>query len=297
MPAQAAPHASAFGEHLAERKELRAREPECREHDVAGAAVAEVPVVEASVAGFSESTVVAQERLTEANVVTHDGAVEQRRRVHRHGLLALVEAEAVDGGPCLDEVRVAGAVSHGVVQGRADADAGAREHGDLDGENVLRFAAAVFTQRGEQRAEPRRVAGVVAGEFTEVVGADCHGELYGVAVREHDLRRRSFARRRQLPGERVEVVQRGGEGVLEPWQLAGGEVGGDDAGEVGKKRRCTGGKPQKTRSKNVSGSDGGCPAAGNGDGETSHCSRTVTGSYAIVVAVPGGQTLGVSGAW
>jgi hypothetical protein len=175
MPAHAAPHASALGEHRAEVSDST-RFPSARSCFSVARAATEVPVVEALVAACcTERSVVAQERLPEPGVVPHDAAVEQRGHVHRHRPVALV-AEAVGGSPRAEEVRVAGAVGHGVVHRRADANAGTGEHRNLDGEDaLLRPRPAVLWQRGEQWAEPRGVAGVVAGEVPEVIAADGHG--------------------------------------------------------------------------------------------------------------------------
>jgi hypothetical protein len=60
-----------------EHKEVLLGEPERGDHDLKVAT--EVPAVEALVAGScAERSVVAQERLTEPSVVTHEAAVEQR---------------------------------------------------------------------------------------------------------------------------------------------------------------------------------------------------------------------------
>jgi len=127
-------------------------------------------------------------------------------------------------------VHVAGVIAGHVVDGNADGDPAGGEHGDLrrrEGEGPVDLRRREPRHQGVQPGDVPRAA---AGELVEVVGALGDGELDGLAAlpargAEELVPAAAPVRARPDAAEqRVERVQRGGEGGDQGRQEVGGEV-------------------------------------------------------------------------
>ncbi|TVT96847.1 hypothetical protein EJB05_57922, partial [Eragrostis curvula] len=246
------------------------REPERPEHHAIWVtAAAEVPV--------AESPVVADERLQQLPVVvSHDGAVQQREILVVGG-----GAAAVDGSPRLDEAHVAVAVGDGVVpmqmpargntvtwtartppspgSGGSSGRSLATSRGSSPASSRKSSPLAATVSRTEESPSVNTNSGAASPSAVPPTSFPANGYQWCSAAESDSFNAGSSPSRK--PGTSTSTLSN-------------------------KNRRCTGGKPQNTRSKKVSGSTRGCSAAGAGAGETCHCSRTLTIMVLCVSSAP-----------